>query len=135
MHGISYDLDVSLWICDNVTNKIYNVQTDGTLISSFATSTYDAGALTPRGISAAYKYASTGYIQTANIDAGQTPPNNGIWTLSDSTPDDSTITYAAWASDNGTFGGEETSIGAIVDQGTISVFHTRAPSVALKAYR
>lgn len=66
-------------------------------------------------------YSSSGYIQTANIDVGQTPPNDGTWTLSDTTPDNSTVTYVAWASDTGAFGGEETSLGTIVDQDDITV--------------
>ena len=120
--GISYFAsDNTLWICDAATKKIYNVEPDGTLISSFLCSIYDVASTGITGISAVLDYPTTGYIQTANIDVGQTPPNNGTWTLSDTTPDDSTVTYIAWASATAVWGGEETSLGTIVDQDTISV--------------
>ena len=114
--GVSYSREGVLWYSDSYLNTIYELQTDGTLISSFDVSGYNTQ---PYSITS--KYSPTGYIQTDVIDVGQTPPNNGTWTLSDTTPDDSTVTYVAWASDTGAFGGEETSIGAIVDQGTVSI--------------
>ena len=48
--GISFAPDGTLWVCDDNTNKIYNIQTDGTLINSFATSVFDASATSPQGI-------------------------------------------------------------------------------------
>jgi len=38
--GIAYAPDGTLWVTDQNTDKIYNIQTDGTAISSFLTSTY-----------------------------------------------------------------------------------------------
>jgi sugar lactone lactonase YvrE len=46
---ISYSLDNTLWFCDS--SNIYNVKTDGELISSFPTSVFDASATTTSGIS------------------------------------------------------------------------------------
>jgi sugar lactone lactonase YvrE len=47
---------VSYWVCDTNTDKIYNIQDDGTLISSFATSVFDASAIATTGIA----YAANG---------------------------------------------------------------------------
>lgn len=40
----------TLWVVDATTDKIYNIQIDGTLISSFATSVFDVNAISTRGI-------------------------------------------------------------------------------------
>ena len=62
--GISYASDGTLWICDGATDRIYNVQTDGTLISSFSTAFFDASATAPRGVS----YASNGTLWICDLD-------------------------------------------------------------------
>lgn len=54
--GIDYAPNGTLWICDQTSNKIYNVQTDGTLISSFLSSVFDASATLMEGI--AYDYTN-----------------------------------------------------------------------------
>jgi sugar lactone lactonase YvrE len=41
---------VTYWTCDDNTDKIYNIASDGTLLGSFATSVYDAAAVAPKGI-------------------------------------------------------------------------------------
>lgn len=66
------------------------------------------------------KFDTSGYIDTDEMDVGSIPSNNGEWSLSDLTPDDSTLTYTAWASATGAFGGEEDSLGTIVDGGPIT---------------
>ena len=40
----------SVWVCDNATNSVYRVNTDGSIISSFPTTGFDASATDPRGI-------------------------------------------------------------------------------------
>ena len=49
--GIAADPDGTLWVGDGNHTKIYNIEKDGTLISSFNTNVYDAFANSPRGIS------------------------------------------------------------------------------------
>lgn len=41
----------TLWICDNISDKIYNTTVNGSLLSSFPITDYDASATTPAGIS------------------------------------------------------------------------------------
>ena len=65
-------------------------------------------------------YEDSGYIITDEIDLGSIPVNDGEWVLSDITPDDSTIVFEAWYSTTGVFGGEEVSIGVILDGGLIT---------------
>ena len=60
-------------------------------------------------------YNAVGDITTDNIDIGEIPTDLGEWVLEDVTPDNSTLTYEAWYSTTGVFGGEEVSIGAIID--------------------
>ncbi|MCK4794609.1 MAG: hypothetical protein KAV87_63350, partial [Desulfobacteraceae bacterium] len=60
-------------------------------------------------------YSDTGYITTANFDIGSTPTVPGEWQIQDIKPDGTTLTYEAWSSSTGAFGGEETYIGTIVD--------------------
>ena len=60
-------------------------------------------------------FQSTGYIFTDEMDLGVTPTKDGEWILSDLTPDDSSIVFEAWSSATGAFGGEEASLGTIVD--------------------
>ncbi len=43
--------ETTLWVCDSNNDKIYNIQTNGTLISSFATSVFDVSATGIGGIS------------------------------------------------------------------------------------
>jgi len=120
--GIDYAADGTLWICDSsATDKIYNVETDGTLISSFATSVFDASAISVRGISFGYPYYATGNITTDNIDLGEVPTAVGEWVIEDIVPTGATLTYAAEYSTTGAWGGEEVSIGAIVDGQAITV--------------
>jgi len=120
LQGISYSPDGTLWVCDAATDKIYNIETDGILISSFATSVFDASAIVPTGLTFSYKHQSTGHITTDTIDIGEVPTTSGEWAIEDITPDDSDITYEAWYSTTGVFGGEEVSIGAIIDGQTIT---------------
>lgn len=61
--GISFALDGTLWICDNQTNKIYNIKTNGTKINEFPTSAYDVLATNPNGIS----YAPDGTLWICDI--------------------------------------------------------------------
>lgn len=49
--GISFASNGTLWVCDTATNKIYNMEIDGTLIDSFANSVFDASATNVTGIS------------------------------------------------------------------------------------
>ena len=60
-------------------------------------------------------FFDSGYIITDEMDLGSTPTNDGEWVLSDLTPDDSAITFEAWSSATGAFGGEEASLGTIID--------------------
>jgi sugar lactone lactonase YvrE len=62
--GIDYAPDGTLWICDFSTDKIYNVELDGTWISEFATSVFDVGATSPQGIS----YASDGTLWICDLN-------------------------------------------------------------------
>lgn len=48
--GIAHDPDGSLWVTDSVSDKVYNIQKDGTVISSFANSVFDATASNVRDI-------------------------------------------------------------------------------------
>lgn len=66
-------------------------------------------------------YAASGYIYTQDMDVTTAPAVNGEWTLEDTAPAGASVAYTAWASDTGAFAGEETSLGTIVDGGTISV--------------
>lgn len=60
-------------------------------------------------------YKTSGYIRTQTMDIGSTPASYGEWVLEDIVPSGTTLTYQAWASAAGTFTGEETDLGAIVD--------------------
>ena len=61
------------------------------------------------------KYQPLGHIHTDNFDIGEVPTVAGEWAIEDITPDDSTLVYEAWYSTTGAFGGEEVSIGTIID--------------------
>lgn len=65
-------------------------------------------------------YYETGYIYTDEMDVGSIPTDGGEWVLSDLQPENSSIIYEAWSSTTGVFGGEEVSIGAIVDGSLIT---------------
>lgn len=60
-------------------------------------------------------YKPTGAITTDNIDIGEVPTVQGEWALGDIKPSGTTLTYTAEYSTTGAWGGEEVSIGAIVD--------------------
>ena len=50
--GIAYDpFDDSLWVTDNISDKIYNITKNGQLITSFSISTFDMNADNIQGIS------------------------------------------------------------------------------------
>lgn len=55
------------------------------------------------------------------IDMTQQPERDGVWTLTDATPGDTSIAYAAEASETGDFLGEEMDIGAVVDSDPITL--------------
>jgi hypothetical protein len=113
--GIDYAANGTLWICSINTDKIYNVETDGTLISSFLTSVFDASAGSVKGISFGYPYYASGSIETDNIDIGEVPTTIGEWVIEDIVPSGTTLPYTAEYSTTGAWGGEEISIGAIID--------------------
>ena len=92
----------NLWVCDAITDKIYNIEQDGTLISSFATSVFDAGATAPSGVSSAangtlwvcdaitdkiYNIEQDGTLissfATSVFDAGATSPQSVSYSLDD----------------------------------------------------
>lgn len=51
MTSVSVDTaDGSYWIADSGTNTIYNIDTDGVLVSSFLTTSFDAAATNPTGV-------------------------------------------------------------------------------------
>ena len=60
-------------------------------------------------------YYPTGHITTDNLDIGEIPTVGGEWALEDIQPSGTTLTYAAEYSTTGAWGGEEVSIGAIID--------------------
>ena len=60
-------------------------------------------------------YLSTGSLTTDNIDIGEVPTETGEWAIIDVTPDDTSLTYTAEYSTTGAWGGEEVSIGGIID--------------------
>jgi hypothetical protein len=64
-------------------------------------------------------YRSSGSITTDNLDLGKVPPEVGEWTIEDAKPDGTDLTYTAEYSTTGVWGGEEVSIGAIIDGETI----------------
>lgn len=49
-HDTTRTFNESSWVCDSSTAKIYNLKMDGSLISSFATSLFDASATSPQDI-------------------------------------------------------------------------------------
>lgn len=55
------------------------------------------------------------------IDMDQQPEQNGVWSLSDTEPSDSSVTYEAWASETGHFQGEQMPIGAVVHNDPITL--------------
>ena len=65
-------------------------------------------------------YQTDGSIKTDNIDIGEIPIVSGEWALGDIKPIGTILTYEAWYSTTGVFGGEEVSIGAIIDGDTIT---------------
>jgi streptogramin lyase len=109
--GISYAPDGTLWVIDSNTDKVYNIETDGTLISSFLTSVFDASAIDSRGIS--YAADGTLWIVDTNTDKVYNIETNGtlissfatsVFDASATTPSD--ISYAPdgtlWVSDSNT---------------------------------
>lgn len=66
-------------------------------------------------------YKLAGYIYTRHMDLGETPSSTGEWFIEDTRPENTSITYEAWASDTGAFSGEETSLGEIEDGDLITV--------------
>ncbi len=66
-------------------------------------------------------YPASGHITTRTLDLGTTPTRDGEWVLEDTVPIGTNITYRAWASDEGTFGGEEVDLGTIEDGDAITV--------------
>lgn len=74
-----------------------------------------------------FRVATQGYAQSGSIsvisDLEGQPDSQAIggWHLADWIEPDATIAHAAWASDTGAFGGEETSLGAVADGDAISV--------------
>lgn len=65
-------------------------------------------------------YFATGTYELV-VDMDQQPERDGYWTLTDTTPADSTVTYEAWASETGHFMGEEMPIGAVIDTDDITL--------------
>ncbi len=55
------------------------------------------------------------------IDMTQQPERDGVWTIDDTIPADTSIIYEAWASETGDFQGEEMSIGAVVNTDPITL--------------
>jgi hypothetical protein len=113
--SVSTDPDGNLWISDTGSDKIYNVETDGTLISSFAASVFESSFPNIYGISFTPNYYPTGHLTTDNIDIGEVPTVIGEWAIEDIKPTGTSLTYTAEYSTTGAWGGEEVSIGAIVD--------------------
>ena len=68
-----------------------------------------------------FKYAQSGYIVTKTLDLGKSPTVDGEWVFEDTVPINTSITYTAWASDTGAFGGEEVYLGTIEDGDPITV--------------
>ena len=65
------------------------------------------------------------YFATATyeiiMDMDQTPERDGVISLDDTTPGDSSITYELWASETGIFMGEQMPIGSVVDTDPITL--------------
>lgn len=59
-------------------------------------------------------------VEIYDLDIGETPVNNGEWTIKDTAETGSSTTYTAEASATGAFSGEETSLGTIVDGDAIT---------------
>jgi N-acetylneuraminic acid mutarotase len=68
-----------------------------------------------------FGYYSSGYIRTPTMNLGSTPTVDGLWKFQNLLPSGTSITYEAWASDTGSFAGEETSLGTVVDGQAITV--------------
>lgn len=66
------------------------------------------------------EYKAGGTITTDNLDLGEVPSNPGEWAIEDIKPDGTDLTYTAEYSTTGAWGGEEISIGAIIDGQTIT---------------
>lgn len=101
------------WIYDNTGSGIIKKSDDGT--------TWVAGATGDARHRLYAEFIDTGYIQTQNMDLVTTPTINGEWILKGAIPTGCTVVYTAWASDTGAFGGEETSLGVILDGDDITV--------------
>lgn len=111
--GVSPDKqNGTLWVCDSVLAKVYNISTTGTLISSFLTSIFDVSATSPSEITSdpngslwlcdaasdkVYNISKTGSLissfATSVFDASATSPtgitidsNSKLWIV-DSTTD------------------------------------------------
>jgi len=61
-----------------------------------------------------FGYAPTGNI-SVKLDLGSTPTIKGEWRLDYLIPGTSALTFQAWSSATGAFGGEETNLGTITD--------------------
>jgi streptogramin lyase len=122
VHALSYASDNTLWTISSSATTVYNLSTKGGIISSFSESIFDVAATLSHGISSnVFKYPVSGIIVTDNLDIGEVPTSIGEWALSDIKPPGTTLTYTAKYSTTGAWGGEEVSIGAIVDGDAITV--------------
>ena len=65
-------------------------------------------------------YFSDG-IYNLIINVRQQPERDGSWTLTDTTPGDSTVVYQAWASEINEFSGEEVWLGIIEDGDPVTI--------------
>lgn len=60
-------------------------------------------------------FPPSGNITTDNFDLGSTPTVTGEWQIQDTKPDGTNLTYEAWSSATGVFGGEEDYLGTVAD--------------------